>query len=158
MLFVHLGATLFVSAFFYKRRAKEDIKVENQRNPFTFFDCVLHGVHALLLAGGVIVFFYALSETLCLFVQNTYAKVLVVLFLEVTSGAQKSAFFLQNKVHLCLLLSFFLSFNGLSILLQNASFLSSKEVKTGRFIAIAFIRGSVALLFAYVLDVLFNFF
>jgi len=145
LLCCHLLAALLAGCFFKGEKNSARLSLP----PLSFGGALAQAAQAMLTAGVCIVMGSVASRMVfCLFPSlPALYRTLIQCLLEVTSGAKQLAS-LPSPLQLPLL-SAFLSFSGLSILLQNAAFWGKHGISPFTLAGMGLLRGCIAFLLCF---------
>ncbi|MBO5328477.1 MAG: hypothetical protein J6B04_04820 [Clostridia bacterium] len=153
ILLAHFISVILVGAVFCLfNKNRQNLKpVVKKQTGNILYDCFYGAANAVLTAGAFIVFFYTVSKIMCDFnLLYPLCKILNLFFpndvslgicrgiLEITGGCltlSKSGY--SYSVPIC---GFLITFGGISILLQQLSYLSAMQISAFKFILIKFLQ------------------
>ena len=142
--------------------------LKSGKSNINFYDCVYESVISTLVVGGIITFFFILTELLYsinllspltfifskIFNSETTAKGLVFGIFESTKGLSVLS---SGKINLFSLplCAFICGFGGISVIMQSIAFLKSAKIKTARFIAFKLLHAVLGFTLGLICSVLF---
>lgn len=140
----------------------------NAEIKINFYDCVYDSIISTLVVGGIITFFYILTELLYslnilvpltfvfskIFNDQTTARGLVFGIFESTKGLNVLASGNINLFSLPLCASI-CGFGGISVIMQSLAFLKSAKIKTARFLIFKILHAVLGFILGFVLSLLF---
>lgn len=159
LLFAHVFSVLIVgiivSLFF--RGAKSNNLVYAKKDNNVLYNSFYGAIISVLVAGGVIAFFFVLTQVcidfnlllpiekfFCLFLDRQTAISLTYGIIEVTTGC-KSLAMIDSRLKLPLM-GFILTLGGICILMQQVAYLAKAKVNVAFFVGVKILQGVVCFL------------
>lgn len=142
--------------------------IRSEKGKINFYDCVYDSVISTLVVGGIITFFYILTEMLYsmsflvpltslvsrLINNKTIGKGVVFGLFECTKGLSVLS---SDKISLLSLpfCAFICGFGGISVIMQSIAFLKTAKIKTARFLSFKILHAVLGFIFGLILTLLF---
>ncbi len=119
------------------------------KSDFVFVDSLKSGALNTLSICGFVVIFSVIFGLIALFIKHVLALTFISSFIEVSNAAKtiSGAAFLSSDMKLALI-SFAVSFSGISVHMQAKSFLAETDVSMKRYYIMKLLQGAIALVIA----------
>lgn len=144
------------------KKAIDDAHKKRINNDKTFAniisDAIYNTINILILLLGIIIIFLIFTNLITkIFILNENFSIIIKGIFEMTQGVKFVAISHFSILMKIMLITFFLSFGGLSVHLQTSSIISDTKIKYKNFLLARIIHSFIATALVYILYILFYF-